>query len=269
MIKYLFLLFLMIGCSNNDIQLKNKDMSRDEKKQYFILKGANLYSKGKIDEALENYQMVLKLDSKELIALREIGIIFADKGELETAREYLLKALKRNSSDLYTLRNLGYLEFKEQNIEESFKYLEKIKTNQRESQELFIIGYYYYMKENYKKSLEFYQQIIEESFYSNSLFFDSYLKVIESSKKNQRNLLRQLEFYSIDKKENIIKIAKFYSENLKDRKEAIEVLKRFIGNNYVDKEILQLLEKEYRKIKDFNNSDKIKKMLKSKSFSKN
>lgn len=265
MIKYLFLLLLLVGCSNNSL----KNMSKSEKQQFLILKAANLYSKGKTDEALENYQKVLKLNSKELIALRETGIILADKGEFETAENYLLKALKQNPNDIYTLRNLGYLEFKKGDLEKSYNYLNKINSEQREPQEIFIMGYYFYKKKEYQKALHLYQNIVDEEFYSNKQFFDSYLDIVGNIKSNQQNILRELENYSLDKKDNIIKLANLYSKRLKKRKEAISLLKRYMGYNSVDIDILQILEREYKAVGDTKNSEMIKKMIKNKSFNKN
>ncbi|MGL5427794.1 MAG: tetratricopeptide repeat protein, partial [Cetobacterium sp.] len=97
MYKYLFLVFIFIGCSNKKI-VDNKNLeTKDEK--YLLLKGANLYSLGKKSEALSTYDEILKINSKNSEALREKAIIEGQLGNKLQAEKDLLKALNLNPKD--------------------------------------------------------------------------------------------------------------------------------------------------------------------------
>ena len=68
--KYLFLVFVLIGCSNSKVVKTTKNLETKNEK-YLLLKGANLYSLGKKSEALDIYEEILKINSKNSVALRE------------------------------------------------------------------------------------------------------------------------------------------------------------------------------------------------------
>ena len=78
-------------------------LSPTERMSILLNLGNACYSLSRIDEALTNYQAVLKLTKKvteeealqgEASALGNIGLIYSDKGDLDSALKYLKDALK-------------------------------------------------------------------------------------------------------------------------------------------------------------------------------
>ena len=96
--KYLFLVFVLIGCSSSEVVKTGKNLETKNEK-YLLLKGANLYSIGRKGEALEIYEEILKINSKNSIALREKAIIEGQLGNITQAEQDLTNALLLNPKD--------------------------------------------------------------------------------------------------------------------------------------------------------------------------
>ena len=106
-----------------------------------MLKGANLYSLGKKSEALEIYEEILKINSKNSVALREKAIIEGQLGNIAQAERDLNRALALNPKDNLTLKNLGYLNFEKKDYLKSSKYLNSVSKDFMNDQDSFILGY--------------------------------------------------------------------------------------------------------------------------------
>src|SRR5574344_1136943 len=97
---YIFLLTVLMGCST-----VNKV---DSNEKYLILKGANLSFAGEKSEALKMYEKALEINPKNIMALREKGVIEAQLDNMDIAEIDLKKVLEIDSKDSIALRNLGY-----------------------------------------------------------------------------------------------------------------------------------------------------------------
>ncbi|MGL5902824.1 MAG: tetratricopeptide repeat protein, partial [Cetobacterium sp.] len=158
MLKYLFLVFILIGCSNKE-SLKQTEYFETKNEKYLLVKAANLYSLGKKNEALLIYDDILVINSKNLNALREKAIIEAQIGDLNNAEKDLLQILSINPKDSLVLKNLAYLNFNKKTYKKSFEYLNKIPNEDKSDKDYFILGYIEFINKNYKDSLKFYEKI--------------------------------------------------------------------------------------------------------------
>jgi tetratricopeptide (TPR) repeat protein len=255
MFKYLFLIFIFVGCSSNDALRKvNNYETREEK--YLLLKGANLYSIGKKSEALLIYEQVLKINNKNIVALREKATIEGQLGDSNKAEKDLLQVLSLYPKDNLTLKNLGYLNFNKKNYKKSVEYLERVPLDSREDQDYFILGYSEFLNGKYKKSLNYYEKIENEAIFNDELFFDSYLKNLEKIKNLKVESLFKIENKIKKSKINTLKLSNFYKEFFKRDDLSERVLKNYLTNNKIDKDILNELIKLYYKNGD---KEKVKK----------
>ncbi|MGL5000881.1 MAG: tetratricopeptide repeat protein, partial [Cetobacterium sp.] len=162
MFKYLFLIFILIGCSNTDVSKKSND-SKTKEEKYLLLKGANLYSSGKISEALSIYEEILKINNKNIDALREKSVIEYKLGNIDNAEKDLIQVLTMNSKDNLALKNLGYLNFNKKNYNKSLEYLKHVSLDSRDDRYYFILGYIKYLDKKYKETLNYYEKIENDS----------------------------------------------------------------------------------------------------------
>jgi Tfp pilus assembly protein PilF len=63
----------------------------------------------KIDEAIENINLALKLDALNPMANNELGLLYREKGEFEAARTAYLVAINNHKNYLPAKKNLGVL----------------------------------------------------------------------------------------------------------------------------------------------------------------
>lgn len=255
MLKYLLLIFLLIGCSNIE---KGK-----ENENYELLKALNLYSNGEKSKALYVYQDILKENPKNVTALREAGIINAQLGNLDESEKYLNKAYQLNMRDEVVLKNLGLLYFIKENYSKSLKILNKIPNDLKDSKDYTLIGYNLYKEKRYEKALENYSKASGKELLENKIFFLSYIdslkniKNLEKSNKYTENIENNIG----NNKENTIILATFYDENLKNYKKSEQILKQYLSKNSLDNDILYRLYKLYVKIGKKEKSERVFKLI--------
>lgn len=257
--RYMIWMIIFVGCSNNQIQI-SKNLNIDTEK-YLLVKSANLYSNGKKQDALNLYDEILKKDKKNVIALREKGIIEAQLGNYNRAMQDLEKALFLSPKDSMILKNLAYLEFRKKNYNKSFDYMNSVSKELLTDDDYFILGYIEYEKHNYKKTIKIYEQLNDSKILNNKLYLVSYLNSIKfsNSLKNERFL--KIEQQIIHNKYNMIYLADFYENYLKNTDFSEKVLKKYLINNDLDADILQKLAKIYYKNGDKTQGDKALKLI--------
>ncbi|MGL6065719.1 MAG: tetratricopeptide repeat protein [Cetobacterium sp.] len=246
MLKYLFLVFIFIGCSNTNTQkiLKNSE-TKEEK--YLLLKGANLYSSGKKSEALIIYEEILKINNTNVVALREKAIVEGQLGNTNKAEKDLLQVLLLSPKDSLTLKNLGYLNFNKKNYKKAIEYLECLPLDVRNDKDYLILGYSEFSNKKYENSLKYYEKIQDEFIFNNNLFFESYLKNFEKLKKIKIESFLVIEDKIKKNKSNTLKLSDFYTVFLKRDDLSERVLKNYLTNNKIDKEVVNQLIKLYYK----------------------
>lgn len=250
--KYLFLVFVLIGCSSSEVVKTGKNLETKNEK-YLLLKGANLYSLGRKGEVLEIYEEILKINSKNSIALREKAIIEGQLGNITQAEQDLTNALLLNPKDYLTLKNLSYLNFEKRNYSKSSKYLKSVPKDFMDDQDYFILGYIEFLNGNYLNSLKYYENIEDDEIFNNSLFFDSYLNNLERIDNLKKDSYLKIEDKIKYSKVNTIKLSNFYSLLLRKDEYSERVLKNYLVYNEIDRDIVEKLISIY-----YKNGNKIK-----------
>ncbi|MCQ8212545.1 hypothetical protein NON08_08425 [Cetobacterium somerae] len=258
--KYLFLVFVFIGCSSKNLKETPKDFVKKDEK-YLLLKGANLYSLGKKSEALLVYQEILKINNKNSVALREKAVIEGQLGNIKQAEKDFLKSLLLNSDDNLTLKNLAYLNFEKKNYIKSSEYLKRVSKDFKSDQDYFILGYIEFLNGSYLNSLKYYDVIGDESIFNNSLFFDSYLSSLKQENILNKDVYIRIEDKIKSNKKSTIKLSNFYSTFLKRDDFAERVLKKYLTYNELDKEIINELINIYYKSGDEIKAKKALKLI--------
>ena len=91
---------------------------------YDLLGKIEIYSNN-LNAAKKYFSMLLTLDSANVEALTNLGIIYQEKGDLLKAEEYLLKAVSVNPDDYLPYLNLGVFYDAMNNHDESLRNLNK------------------------------------------------------------------------------------------------------------------------------------------------
>lgn len=258
--KYLFLIFVIVGCSSKNTKEAPKDFIKKDEK-YLLLKGANLYSLGKKSEALLVYQEILKINDKNSVALREKAVIEGQLGNIKQAEKDFSKALTLNPEDNLTLKNLAYLNFEKKNYNKSSEYLKRVSKDLKSDQDYFILGYIEFLNGNYLNSLKYYELVKDEEIFNSNLFFDSYLKSLERT-----DIIKNDTYIKIEKKikynkSNTIKLSKFYSVFLNKNDFSERVLKNYLTYNEIDADIINGLAEIYYKNGDENKAKRVLKLI--------
>lgn len=190
----------------------SKTVSKDE--NYQILKAVNLYSKGEKSKALYIYRNILKKDSKNIIALRECGVILGQLNDLNGAISYFNKVLQIEPRDSIALSNLGYIYFRMGNIDMSKGYLERIPIDQLRDQDRAILAKEYMVKNQYKKAIYYLNGIQVDELVKNTDIFKIYLECLGHiySKKEIKAILSELEKYISDSDETMIILREYYQK---------------------------------------------------------
>lgn len=81
---------------------------------YWKLKGDILLEKDNLSEAKDQFQEALRLDSTNVEAMINYGIVFQKMGDLNQSEEIFLKALSYGKYKSLILNNLGYIEIEKQ-----------------------------------------------------------------------------------------------------------------------------------------------------------
>ncbi|MFC1614413.1 tetratricopeptide repeat protein [Gemmatimonadota bacterium] len=80
------------------------------------------YRMGNLEEAVRQYELVLRTHRSDEIACRMLGLLNHELGNIETAGIYYQKLLEINSGHFETLYNLGLIEIQEGETQEAERY---------------------------------------------------------------------------------------------------------------------------------------------------
>lgn len=163
------------------------------KKDLLFMLGFIARDQGRIDEAVDYFKQLLRLDSSDLDSLRQLGHIYFGLGQLQLALDYYLKILNIDSNDVNALNNIGVIYLHQQNYAKAIEYYtQALSINAHDYHVLKNMGLVYQLKEQYAEALEFYQQIIsnksnDDEFFNNVAIvyyhLGDYEKAIEFYKK--------------------------------------------------------------------------------------
>lgn len=90
-----------------------------------VLQARELVTSGKIQEALNEYEELLKLDEKNATIYADIGTVFAMVKRFDSAIPHLRKALDLGSNDAATFSALGTALYEIGSLEESIELFNK------------------------------------------------------------------------------------------------------------------------------------------------
>jgi len=124
-----------------------------------------LYDKnGQTDDAIEQMQKVIELDSKHADALNYLGYTYADNGiRLEEAEALIRKALEQKPENGYIIDSLGWVYYQKGMYEKAVEYIEKAaRLIPDDPIVLEHLGDVYEKLGESQKALDFYQQALEK-----------------------------------------------------------------------------------------------------------
>lgn len=220
-LSVIILLFLN-GCSNTQA----KDSSKDEK--YFIIRAINLGEKGKLEEALDNFLGAYKINSKNILTVRNIGLVYCKLGEFEKGRKYFEEALRIDQYDSESLYNLSVIEYSGGNYKKSLEILNRIPLERVNDRIIKALAYTYYKVGDFKKSKENFQTLIKKDMIQDYSFYYSYMQVLESLNLNNEIYPFLYNVYKKSKEDvNIVFIFSDYLEKIEAYDEALNALKEF------------------------------------------
>ncbi|MGL6064688.1 MAG: tetratricopeptide repeat protein [Fusobacteriaceae bacterium] len=262
-IKYIILISF-IGCTNSS-KVKNKFIDKEE---YYILRGINLSEEKNFTLAIEELLKANSKNKKNIITLRELAYCYAEIGDLERAKLFYKKVLVIKPQDEISLKNIATINYKEGNLLEAEKIINKISLK---SEDLFVLklkSNIYYDKKEIEKSYLYLKKIVQlETVFDEEL----YLKYINISKiLNKKyeiyNFLE--EKYSIykDNKTFVILYANILEDLFNDLPKGEKLLKKYIAEYGYEDNILMELSENLIKQKKYKSTYDVLELIKFKSI---
>lgn len=108
-------------------------------------KGAEAYNAGRLDEALESFQAVLKISPRDPEALAHLGSVYIALQKLEEAERYLKQAMEVLPEDAFTLTEMGRVRALQNDIDGAAELLQRASRSDPDAPEphYFLAGIYY------------------------------------------------------------------------------------------------------------------------------
>ncbi len=230
-----------MGCTNTP---KTVERTAD-KEEYNVIKGINFSQEGKYLEALREFEKAYGKNEKNIITLREMGLVYAQLSDYKKSEEFYKKALALDERDQTAIKNLALLSYIKGDYEKAEEYLESVSKDSVDNMVLKLKGFILFKKGENAKAYE----ILRRALYlENDLdmeFYNVYSHVLlEESKFMElyKVLERGYQKYSLDK-EYIIFYTRVISNNYSEYEKAEKTLKRYIVKNGIDDELLLQLSK--------------------------
>lgn len=134
--------------------MKNKLSSQFEKAQ-------KLHSEGKLPDAIQCYEAILKEAPHNSLALKNLGLAYAQSGEMRQAIHYLNKAIEQNPEDASQHNNLANAYRKVHETEKAIDHYQKaLQIVPDYAQAHNNLAAVYALKGNYLKALDHYKQAV-------------------------------------------------------------------------------------------------------------
>ena len=118
-------------------------------------KGVEFYKKGKLDEAIEQFNIVLKNNASNSVALHYLGRIYHDKGDKKRAISYYEEAARNNINDSVSVLYIGQIYFEMGDKKNAMEYYNiAVDMAPHYALALYNRGTLYGMQNQYEKALE-------------------------------------------------------------------------------------------------------------------
>ncbi|MGL5964027.1 MAG: tetratricopeptide repeat protein [Fusobacteriaceae bacterium] len=243
MIKVLLtlILILSIGCSNSN----SRGAKLMDKEQYYILRGMNNAQDGKYLDAIKELKVAYNKNPKNIVTLRELAYCYGELGDLEEAKKLYGEALKLDSKDLVSIKNIAYISYLEKDYQSTRDYLKDIPGKLRDEYSYKLYGYLYLNENDYDKAYENLKMAVSLNRNFDRELIEKYVEVLRTKKKIAeiyRYLDQNYELYK-NRKDYIVIYSGKLSENFSELKKAERALKRYLAENNQDDEVILELAK--------------------------
>ncbi|HPN32543.1 MAG TPA: tetratricopeptide repeat protein [bacterium] len=102
-----------------------KEKTKDELIKEYLERGKRTYMRSNHSEAMQSFQKVIELDSNNVLAIFNMGIIYIDREEQELAMKQFERVLEIKPDDYKSLCNLGGIYFKLGRYREAYDILNR------------------------------------------------------------------------------------------------------------------------------------------------
>ena len=111
----------------SEIEVNNKEIQKheiQEESKDYLIKGNSFFSKRKYDQAIDYFDISLRIDGQNNIAWNNKGLALARMGKIDESLACYEKALEITPEDHVFLINKGNILYKKGNYREAFKAFE-------------------------------------------------------------------------------------------------------------------------------------------------
>ncbi len=228
--------FIIGGCTSMQ-KTKISDESKEEK--YFIIKGLNNAESGRMQEALNNFFDAEKINPKNPLTLKNIGLVYSKIGDPEQGKIYFQKSLEISKYDSEVLHNLAIIYYKEDNYQKSIELLNKIKIEDNNAKVILAKAYTYYQLSDFEKSYVEYKLLFSKEKFISFSTHKKYIDLLKKMNKNEEmyDMLNKIYNRNKDKSDYIILFADYFKDiNLLE--ESFKILKEYVVNYEYDTKIM-------------------------------
>lgn len=229
---------MFLGCTSAETK---------DKKEHHLIRGMNYSKAGKYSKAIEEYQEFYKIDKKDPVLLREMGLAYAHLREYDIAEKYYLEAFEVDPKDQVTLTNLSILYYKMNNFEESERYLGMISNDSMDYRLFLLKGYISYDEQKYEESYQSFHAVLNMIEVEDYTFVKKYVDILQRT--NRTNEIYPF-IYSVyqaqkDNPEAVIDYSVFLIDVFNDYEGAFKALKTYNAQQKNDHVILELAKRSF------------------------
>lgn len=192
-----------------EIRLKKTEKRIVSKKvSELLVKGNELYNQRKYQEALEEYQNILKEHPELRLINKNIGNCYYELGDYDSAIKYYERVLEKEPGSEEILINLGNIYLEKGELEKGLSYFKKIDEEAITNPITFYnIGTSFFNKGEIDKSIEYYNRAITLDPDFSDVYYQlglCYLNITEKEKAKE-NLNKFLELAPDSDKETTVR----------------------------------------------------------------
>lgn len=227
-IFYIFLTFIIVGCTSTNKQTRNLD-----KEEYYVLRGINLSQEGKYLEALGEYEKAYEKNSKNPITLREMGLVYGQLGNFDKAEEFYKMAIAEDDTDQVSYKNLALINYSRGEYEEAEEYLYKVSKDSIDILTIKLKGFIAAKRGDRETAYKLLSEAVLVDTHLDVELYTVYSQIMLDEKKFMelyQTLEDGYEKYP-DERSYVLFYTTFLSDRFGENRKAVRVLKRYMAEN--------------------------------------
>lgn len=179
----IFLLALIFaGCTSTEI---NNSSAKDNKEEYYILKGINYVREENYTKALKEYGKAYQKNENNIITLKEIARTYVKLKDYDQGIYYYERALKIDPKDQEAVRNISYTYYLKGNNKKALESLNRLSGEGINAETIKLRANLFYKNKEYKKAYKNFKEILPKENELDLFYYKIYANLLSDMGKKE------------------------------------------------------------------------------------